>query len=127
MKTRGHAILAKIRIVGLRDRVEGMADAELIVDGDRWVLLDAKERAALIDHELTHIEVVYGKDSRPKRDAHGRPKLRTKHHDYETGWFREVAERHGDHSQEIQQARAIFERERATMFSFVVEQKEQSA
>lgn len=53
----GYACLATIRIVPTRQRVAGLADAEILVDGDRWPDLSAEERRALIDHELTHIEV----------------------------------------------------------------------
>jgi hypothetical protein len=54
------------------------------------------ERLALLDHELTHVEVVY--EVRPR-------KLRTRHHDRTYGWFDEVAQKHGEASQEVQQAR----------------------
>lgn len=125
MKTRGHAVEAKIRIVGIRDRVKDVADAELIIDFDRWPLRSMAQRVALIDHEFTHLDLVHDDGGRVKRDDHGRPKMRIRPHDVEIGWFVEVAERHGRDSIEVEQAQAIVERERQTVFAFLGEPAEQ--
>ena len=98
----GYPCLAKIKIVGLKDRAKGQADAELILDGDRWVELDTEEQVAVIDHELTHLELSIG-DNGIRVDDIGRPKLRIRKHDHQFGWFDEVARRHGRDSIEVQQ------------------------
>jgi hypothetical protein len=76
------------------------------------------EKDALIDHELEHIEVkMDGK--RPKLDCRGRPKIGMRKHDYQFGWFRSIAERHGVASGEVHQARTLFLREKQTFFAFI--------
>lgn len=62
------------------------------------------ERAALIDHELYHLELVRDKTDRLKRDYMGRPQLTIRLHDHQFGWFDAIAKRHGETSQECQQA-----------------------
>lgn len=109
---RGHAVLAKVRVVPAKERVQGLMDAEIVLDGDRWPLLSREERLAVLDHELAHLQLAAEVD-----DA-GRPKLRLRHHDYEFGWFVEVAERHGAASQEVQQARAVFDEAGQALFPF---------
>lgn len=116
----GYPALAKVRIIGQRDRVHGMADAEIIVDGDAWPKLDQARRIACLDHEMTHIEVQTHEDTgKPKLDDGGRPKLRMRLHDYQTGWFVEVAQRHGDASVERQQAQQILAENGQVLFAFM--------
>jgi hypothetical protein len=122
LKSRGVALLAKVKILSLEDRVQGHGDARITIDGDRWADLSDGERMALLDHELTHLVVaeemvrlsppkpgdgpapVAPVEFKPKLDDHGRPKLRMRPHDVEiTGIFIEVLDRHRDASQEHQQ------------------------
>jgi hypothetical protein len=93
------------RILGLKDRVMGRGDCEIIIDGDQWPKWNEAVRRALIDHELYHIELCI--DYRTgilKKDDIGRPKLRLRKHDFQVGWFHEIAERHGRASFEVRQA-----------------------
>jgi hypothetical protein len=83
--------------------VAGLADAEITLDADRWKELGRGKRIGLIDHELTHIELVYDDDGLAL-DDNERPKLKLRKHDYEFGWFNEVVERHGNDSLEREQA-----------------------
>lgn len=108
IKVGGYPALAKIRITSLKDRVHGLGDAELIIDGFHWQTMGDDEKAALIDHELTHLDVTYVEDKKSKamvvkRDDIDRPKLRMRLHDFQVGWFHEVVRRHGKASQEWQQ------------------------
>lgn len=91
------------RKLGLKDRVMGRGDAEIAIDHDQWEEMDEKERRALLDHELYHLQVKEDKRG-IVRDDHGRPVLKIRKHDYEFGWFKAVAERNGKHSLERQQA-----------------------
>lgn len=106
----GHAIMHKgIRALGvarkipLKDRALGRADAEIMLDGDWWADASPAEQLAVLDHELTHLEVKTDKRG-VKRDDLGRPVLVLRLHDYEFGFFNCIAERHGAESQERKQA-----------------------
>jgi len=109
LKLRGVACLAVTRVVGLKLRTHGLEDAEIVIDGDRWPELSQGERVALLDHELTHLELNCDKHGANRRDDLGRPKLKMRPHDHEFGWFDEVAERHGINSIEVRQARQFQE------------------
>lgn len=106
---RGVQCRAKIKITSLRDRALGVADAVMLIDGDHIHEWSTPELDALIDHELTHLELATDKDGNLKRDDLDRPCLVMRLHDWEFGWFDEVARRHGDKSGEIQQARRLIE------------------
>lgn len=104
----GYAAQAVCRITPVRDRALGVADAVIIIDRSNWLTLTQKQRDALIDHELNHLERVVDEDTEaPQTDAVDRPKLRIRKHDHQFGWFDIVAERHGDDSPEVRQARQL--------------------
>lgn len=91
-----------IKIVGLADRVAGLADSMLKIDAERWKDLSDKQRNALIDHELTHLIVKTDKDGNTKTDDLDRPKLQMKRHDREISCFDDVIRRHERDSLEWQ-------------------------
>lgn len=99
----GQRALGLARIVNEKDRVKGNPDAEIILDGDYWVIIDEPVQRALLDHELHHISVKTTKGI-IQHDCAGRPKLKMRKHDIEIGWFKCIAERHGKNSMEQQQA-----------------------
>jgi hypothetical protein len=103
----GYAALACIRILSYKDRIARNYDAELLVDSDHWDESSAEERGALLDHELTHLELVTDADGNVRRDDADRPKLRMRKHDRQFGWFDIVADRHHGDSVEVQQAREM--------------------
>lgn len=91
-----------------RWRVKGCADVEIQVDRHWWDNHTSKERLALLDHELHHIELKRNKkDDSVRRDDLGRPKIGLRKHDREFGWFDDVAKRNGENSHEVQQARSL--------------------
>lgn len=105
----GYPAIARVRICSLDERVAGRADAEIVLDRGEWMGLEQAEQVAVMDHELTHLVLVYEKMGRVvtgtvKRDDHNRPRLKMRRHDYQVGGFRDIAERHRSHSQEWQQA-----------------------
>lgn len=102
IKHHGHAALAKVWIVPDKLRVAGLGDAEILIDGDRWPDMSLARRIAVLDHELTHLEL-----AGEQEDPAARPKLRIRHHDRQFGWFDEVAERHGVESIEVEQAKRL--------------------
>lgn len=104
----GYAAQAMVRITPVRDRKLGVADAVIIVDRANWLRLNVQQRDALIDHELYHLERVADDESGElKFDAVDRPKLRIRKHDHQFGWFDAIAERHGEASAELRQARNL--------------------
>lgn len=108
IKHHGMRALGLCRIVNEKDRVKGCADAEILLDGDYWPTIDAPEQRALLDHELHHLKVSV-KDGVIKHDCAGRPKLKMRKHDVEFGWFKTIAERHGEASMEQQQAKQLMD------------------
>jgi hypothetical protein len=110
IKHAGYPAAGKIRIVSLKDRVAGRADAELLLDGDSWRDWTASQKAALIDHELQHLSVLVSASGAAKTDDCGRPKIKIRLHDYQFGGFKAIAERHGDDSFEVSEMRHVVDR-----------------
>jgi hypothetical protein len=108
LKCHGVKALGICRIVPLKDRVKGLADAEISIDGEWWSDASDEQRAALLDHELHHLSVKR-RGGLPERDDCGRPKLSLRKHDFQVGWFDAIAARHGVHSLERIQAQQIFD------------------
>jgi hypothetical protein len=90
VKMHGHPAAAKISVTSLQDRARGLADAKLLIDGNKWEHLSQETRIALLDHELEHL--IAGEE----RDDLGRPKLQTRHHDYLLAGFESILQRHGN-------------------------------
>ena len=123
LKHQGYPAGATVRITALKDRALGVADAQIIVDRAGWLALSGRQRDALIDHELTHLEVKTeeeegAKDPVAVYDVLGRPKLLMRKHDHQFGWFDEVAQRHGEASPEVRQARVLMEKSGQLYFDF---------
>lgn len=105
----GIKCLGLTRALPLKDRVMGRGDAEICLDGDWWSeeATDAQQQA-LLDHELHHVALKMKKLVLQCDDL-GRPLIKLRKHDVEVGWFACIADRHGAHSQEQIQAKAIME------------------
>lgn len=115
IKPGGYPALAVIRINTLKNRVKGMADAEITIDGAIWKNMTEPQRRALLDHELYHLIVKRDKESNIETDDIDRPKLKMRKHDYQMGWFRAIAVRHKENSPEVTQAKLLW-REDANIF-----------
>lgn len=102
VKLHGAACAATIRLTNPRQRraVEGTPDAIITIDGNRWEFLSPAQQQALLDHELTHLELIY-KDASPELASDGRPKLRMRPDDWTLTGFAEVVERHGPDALEM--------------------------
>lgn len=120
VKLHGYPCAATVKINSLKDRVEGKGDATITIDAREWEMLTDAERAALLDHELEHLELVMEKGSQTvwKVDDHGRPKLRMKLHDWQLGGFDSIAARHREHALEVQQFRHVAEAKQQLLFEF---------
>jgi hypothetical protein len=116
LKHGGYACLAMTRIVPVKLRVAGLGDIEILIDGDRWPDLSYEEQLSVLDHELTHSDLVEV-DGEVMLDDAGRPKLARRLHDWQHGWFNEVAARHGPASVEVQQAKRLVDEQWTTYFA----------
>jgi Putative phage metallopeptidase len=103
IKVHGFPALAKISITNLEDRVRGLPDAKLVIDGNEWDRMNPNARAALVDHELEHLMV--GDET----DDFGLPKLKIKQHDWQLAGFYQVAERQRENAPEVQAIAAFRE------------------
>lgn len=124
VKHHGYPALATVRVVPLKDRITKGYDAEMLVDRAFWNLAGERGRLALIDHELSHIEVKKREEKPPKGtrrkpgepvplvvclDDLGRPKLKLKKGDWNPGdGFGDVVARHGDAASEFEDLRRAF-------------------
>lgn len=108
MEKDGHRVLGQAKTITLKDRVKGMGDCEIILDGDAWDGLPEKQKAALLDHELEHFEVKRDKEGEFVFDDLTRPVIKLRSHDRQFGWFDTVAMRHRSDSMEIHQLRKLF-------------------
>lgn len=103
----GYPCAATIKVVPLKDRLSKDYDAELLIEHRTWEVLDEEQCLALIDHELSHLNIVI-KDGQLQRDDLGRPKLKLRKADWNGGdGFRAVVERHGDNALEFLNAKRI--------------------
>lgn len=107
LKLHGYECCATIKILDLKNRVAGRGDAELLLDGDNLDTWSEDQLRAILDHELTHLELRVDDHGGVQRDDFGRPLLRIRKHDRQFGWFDCVALRHGMNSVEMQQATQI--------------------
>src|SRR5262245_4301901 len=109
LKLHGYPCCAIIKINSLEQRVAGLADVTIKIDGDEWPDWDDRRRAAILDHELYHL-VPFIKGKAIQTDDAGRPKLKLRNHDWQLGGFAEIVRRHGDHAVEAVAFRATADR-----------------
>lgn len=115
----GIPVLAYVKICSLKSRVQGVGDAEMIIDGPGWNDMNAAKKKSLIDHELEHLKIVFDSENTAKTDGEGRPKMKMRLHDWELGGFNDVAKRNGTESHEADAIRGIFESDPQMFFAFV--------
>lgn len=119
LKLNGYPCAAIVRVVDVKGRTMGRGDAEIVIDEAMYLKMPDDHKDALLDHELYHIALKFDKHGVLKRDERGRPKIGMKKHDYQFGWFAEIAQRHGVASMEVKQATKLFLAEKQTLFAFV--------
>lgn len=99
---------AKVKIIGLKERADGRADVEILIDADRWEKLSDPEKDAVLDQMFQHLELKKDPDTTEVlTDDLGRPKLKMLKPDHCHQWWDEVAKRHGAASPEVKEARAF--------------------
>jgi len=125
VKHGGYPAFATVKINSLKDRVMKGFDAEILIDATEWRKSNPTQQRALLDHELSHIEVKRKKPVKNKKskesddgdndgssqtvakeeimtDDIGRPKLATKKADWNVGdGFASIVRRYGENSVEL--------------------------
>lgn len=125
LKHHGYPAAAIVKVVPYKERVKGTEDAELVIDLPTWDGLTEPERAAMIDHELHHLEVQKEAESDiTKRDNADRPKLRLRVHDFEIGGFDVVVRRHGRYALEAQATAKAYQQLRQLTFDWTNDSRE---
>lgn len=112
VKLHGYPCAAIIKAVGLKERAQGLSDALIIIDAAWWKDEDRTEREldALIDHELTHIELQFDKHKILVRDDLSRPVIKMRLHDWQLGGFAQISARYGASALEVKGVKAISDR-----------------
>ena len=101
LKHGGYPAIAIVKINSLKDRVEGKADATILLDGYQWDHeMSEDQRRAVLDHEVMHLMLERDGEGQIVADDIGRPKLKMRLHDFHFGGFHAIAERHGPHAVE---------------------------
>jgi hypothetical protein len=129
VKLHGVACAAVVKVNSTKGRAEGLSDATITIDGHLWGGVETAQlepmaddrRKSLLDHEVTHLELLYDGNGAVKLDDLGRPRLKTKPHDFEVGWFRSIAERYGAASFEVQQAATLVDGNGQLLFPWAVQ------
>jgi hypothetical protein len=106
VKLHGVAACAKIKVSSLEDRARGVADVKIVIDRHQWVTAQPQTRAAILDHELTHIVL---KDEGEVDDV-GRPKLKVRSADFVLWGFDTIAERYKEFAPETKAMRRTLDR-----------------
>ncbi len=121
LKHGGYQAAAVARIVPQKDRVKGLPDGIIDVDGDRWDEWSERRQEAILVHELMHF--------RPtgKTDACGRPKLKMRLHDFQCGGFTSVVEKYGHNAPEAEIFQEMTHAWSQRLFKFMEEEKEEVA
>jgi hypothetical protein len=122
IKHQGYPADAVVKVVKLQDRVAGMPDVLVTIDGDQWPRWSEAQREALIDHELYHLEVLRDDEGQIKADDHGRPRLKCRLHDWQLGGFAAIARRHKEDSGEVRQAESMRANYGQLLFGFAAEE-----
>lgn len=89
----GHLTLGRMRKASDLDREFRDFDLVVLLNSKAWKELGAKQRAALVDHELCHATVAEDKNGEPIKDERDRLCYRMRRHDIEE--FNAVVKRHG--------------------------------
>jgi hypothetical protein len=105
IKLHGVAAAAKVKITSLEDRARGIADVKILIDHHEWVSAKPETRAAILDHELTHVTLKEEGDV----DDLGRPKLRLREHDWMVWGFDVIAERYKEFAPETRAMRGALD------------------
>lgn len=125
----GYQAAGLIKRTSLKERAFGNADAQMLLDGDRWDDWTDRRREAIIDHELQHIEVQWERHPDPDHKLAGipkvddlhRPKISLRLHDIVAGGFAACAKRYGSDSIDVKHVVDIFDIHGQLLMPFLVD------
>ena len=108
----GAPCAAQVRLISAFNRQTDNYDVKIILDGDIWKDLSKEERIAVVDHELSHIQIVVDADGEPVmiNEQSDKVKLKCIHDDIQMWGFSEIIDRHGKNSQELQVLQSLVKR-----------------
>jgi hypothetical protein len=112
LKRHGVPCHAMIAVTPYKYRCMDVPDCQLYLDADWWECLTARQREALIHHELQHISFKVDKDGGLKTDDRERPLFGMGPHHHEFGWFDSTVREFGEASNEFSQWQAFDEHRR---------------
>lgn len=99
---------ALVRITSHKDRVAGLPDAIIYLDGkaysEKW---SEVRKEGVIAHELMHLEVCRDEDGAIKLDDCHRPKLKMREHDWQISGFEAIARKYKEEAIEVEAARQM--------------------
>lgn len=110
LRRHGNLANAVIRRVPARRRPLVDHDLELELDGLSWDSLSPEARRALVDHELTHVTLIPGKEPphTPQRDDNGYVRLKLRPDEVCFTGFFGVIERHGEAALEARDFKRLY-------------------
>lgn len=117
----GAAAAAKCSLVNARDRAVMPYDARIEIDEDQWDDLTSPQQMALLDHELTHLEITRDSDGKVAQTDDLRPKLSLRNDDWIITGFKEVVDRHGDDALECQSFKRLWDKHGQSLFPWAAE------
>jgi hypothetical protein len=100
LKFAGSHAAALTRLISPRRKAHDPHDAEIEIDGFVWDTLSVTGQHALMDHELTHIQLKTNSDGIVLMDDQNRPKLKLAPDDFVITGILDVIRRHGTASLE---------------------------
>ena len=109
LKHHGVPAVATVTLVNKEWRILGGFDVVIKVDAYEWCLLLEESQLALMDHELTHIEIAFDEDGNPQAHDDGGMKLYLRPEDWVLTGFAAVIKRHGRHAVEAAAFRHVHE------------------
>ena len=101
VKHHGWPCAAVAKVNSYKNRLDGLDDCSITIDGEWWSDHSEEERIALLDHELHHFQPQKTKTGKWKLDNANRPKVKIREHDFEIGGFHVIAKRHGRSAVEV--------------------------
>lgn len=114
----GYPAIAQIKKTNLLNRVCGLKDAIIIIDGKKWAEWSEERRRAVLDGELYRLEVQRDKEGAIKEDDAGRPVLALKTPDFKIEGFDEMVRRHGPEAIEAEAITTIINKWGELEFNF---------
>lgn len=95
----GRVTLGRLKKCSELERQLHQLDAIVLLNQDRWRLLQAPQRLALVHHEMCHLAEALDSNGDVAYDGHGEKKWRTVKHDIEE--FQEIVRTHGAYKRDL--------------------------